>query len=254
MKKLTNIFFLLLLSAVAFAQSPTELWARANQAYTDGNYAEAAADYSAIIESAPVITHAYAPVYYNLGNAHFKQGELSQAILAYERSLRLKPTDKNAKYNLRFAQTQIIDNIADTQVFFLREWVTTLRNMLPLSTWMWSSIILFSLMLVCLLLFAFSRSLGLRKAGFYISIVCLVCSTVAFANAASLHHRDSVRAEAIITRGIVNAKASPDRSGTELFTLHEGTKVTIHEELGGYVNIEVGNYNGWIPTNTLERI
>jgi hypothetical protein len=109
-------------------------------------------------------------------------------------------------------------------------------------------------MLVCLLLFAFSRSLGLRKAGFYISIVCLVCSAIAFANAASLHHRDSVRDEAIITRGIVNAKASPDRSGTELFTLHEGTKVTIHEELGGYVNIEVGNYNGWIPTNTLERI
>ena len=132
--------------------------------------------------------------------------------------------------------------------------ITTLRNMLPMSVWMWSSIILFCLMLVCLLLFAFSRSIGWRKAGFYISIICLLCSAVAFANAASLHHRDSIRAEAIITRGIVNAKASPDRSGTELFTLHEGTKVTIHEVLGGYANIEVGNYNGWIPVNTLERI
>ena len=255
MRRIINLCIIgLLVTTAGFAQSPTELWANANQAYREGRYADAAADYNAIIEAAPVITRAYAPVYYNLGNAHFKQGELSQAILAYERCLRLKPTDKNASYNLRFAQTQIIDNIGDTQIFFLREWLTTLRNMLPLSVWMWSSIILFCLTLVCLLLFAFSRSIGIRKAGFYISIICLLCSGVAFANAASLHHRDSVRADAIITRGIVNAKASPDRSGTELFTLHEGTKVTIHEVLGGYANIEVGNYNGWVPTNTLERI
>ena len=93
MKRLTMIYIALLMAVMGFAQSPTELWTRANQAYTDGNYAEAAADYSAIIDAAPVITRAYAPVYYNLGNAHFKQGELSQAILAYERCLRLKPTD-----------------------------------------------------------------------------------------------------------------------------------------------------------------
>ena len=254
MKRLTTIYITLLLAVTGFAQSPTELWAQGNQAYTDGRYNDASAAYAAIIDAAPFITRDYAPVYYNLGNACFKQGELSQAILAYERCLRLKPTDKNARYNLQFARTQIIDNIADTQVFFLRQWLTTFRNLLPATAWMWSSIALFTLMLTCLLVFAFSRSVGLRKAGFYISIVCLICSAIAFANAASLHHRDSVRAEAIITRGIVNAKASPDRSGTELFTLHEGTKVTIHEVLSGYANIEVGNYNGWIPVNTLERI
>ena len=250
MTRYFNIIVALLLAATTFAQS----WDDANQAYAEARYADAAAEYQALIDAAPSLTRAYAPVYYNLGNARFKQGELAQAILAYERCLRLSPTDKNAKYNLSFAQTQIIDNIADTQVFFLRTWLTTLRNLLPLSTWMWLSICLFTMMLVCLLLFAFSRSIGIRKAGFYVSIICLLCSAVAFANAASLHHRDTVRAEAIITRGIVNAKASPDRSGTELFTLHEGTKVTIHETLAGYANIEVGNYNGWIPLTTLERI
>ena len=250
MKRFLSISCALLIAAACFAQS----WDDANQAYAEARYADAAAEYQALIDAAPTLTRAYAPVYYNLGNARFKQGELAQAILAYERCLRLSPTDKNAKYNLRFAQTQIIDNIADTQVFFLRTWLTTLRNLLPLSTWMWMSICLFTMMLVCLLLFAFSRSIGVRKAGFYVSIICLLCSAVAFANAASLHHRDTVRAEAIITRGIVNAKASPDRNGTELFTLHEGTKVTIHETLAGYANIEVGNYNGWIPLSTLERI
>ena len=119
MRRIINLFIIgLLVTTAGFAQSPTELWANANQAYSEGRYADAAADYNAIIEAAPVITRAYAPVYYNLGNAHFKQGELSQAILAYERCLRLKPTDKNASYNLRFAQTQIIDNIGATQIFF----------------------------------------------------------------------------------------------------------------------------------------
>lgn len=262
MKRLNSLLIALLFVTAAFAQTftPSEqgsgvvTWDDANQAYAEGRYDDAAAAYEAIIGAAPALTRAYAPVYYNLGNARFKQGELSQAILAYERCLRLNPTDKNAKFNLRFARTQIIDNIADTQVFFLREWLTTLRNLLPLNVWLWSSICLFSLMLVCLLLFAFSHLIGVRKAGFYVSIICFVFSVVAFANAASLHRRDTVRAEAIITRGIVNAKASPDRSGTELFTLHEGTKVTIHETLAGYANIEVGNYNGWIPLTTLERI
>lgn len=246
---------LLLTASIALqAQSPKELWAAANQAYSESRYDEAAEQYQAIIDEAPELTRAYASVYYNLGNARFKQGELSQAILAYERCLRLDPTNKNARFNLEFARTRIVDNIADTQVFFLRQWTQMLRNSMAEHVWMWLSIALFAIALISLLLFAFSHSLAVRKSGFYTGIVALIVSAIAFANAASLHHRDSIRAEAIITRGIVNAKASPDRSGTELFTLHEGTKVLIHEVLDGYANIEVGNYNGWIPVNTLERI
>lgn len=249
------IIFCLLLAVSASAQSPTEHWILGNQAYTQGDYDAAAEHYTAILDAAETTDmRAYAAVYYNLGNARFKQGELAQAILAYERSLRLDPTNKNAQYNLRFANTQVTDNIADTQIFFLRQWLLALRNSLPLQKWMWLSIVLFLLTLISVFVYAFAGSLSLRKTGFYTALVCLVISLSAFANAASLNHRDTRRAEAIITRGIVNAKASPDRTGTELFTLHEGTKVTIIETIGDYVNIHVGNYDGWIPSNTLERI
>ena len=54
-------------------------------------------------------------------------------------------------------------------------------------------------------------------------------SLIAGLNARSLHQRDTLRNEAIITQGVVNAKSSPDRSGTDLFTVHEGTKVTIRD-------------------------
>jgi len=52
----------------------------------------------------------------------------------------------------------------------------------------------------------------------------------------------------------VNAKSSPDNSGTDLFTLHEGTKVTIRETLGGWVNVKIGQNEGWIPSKDLEKI
>lgn len=227
----------------------TSLFTQANAQYAEGNYAQAAEQYEQIIAQQPS-----AEVYYNLGNAYFKQGELAQSILAYERALRLKPSMRDAKHNLQFAQSRIVDNIEDTQSFFLSNWLKTIRNALSQTTWIVLSVSLFVLMLIGFFLFAFSQTIWLRKVAFYISIVALVISMGAFANAGSLHSRDTQRAEAIITQGIVNAKASPDRSGTELFTIHEGTKVEITEVIGDWCCIHVGNNVGWIQLAHLERI
>lgn len=225
------------------------LFVNANTQYSEGNYAEAISIYQQQIVEQPS-----AEVYYNLGNAYFKQGELSQAILAYERALRIKPSYKDAQHNLQFAQSRIVDNIEDTQSFFLSQWLTAIRNALSLQLWMVISISMFVLMLLGVFLFAFSHIVWLRKTSFYIGLVALVISVVACANAGSLHKRDTLRAEAIITQGVVNAKSSPDRSGTDLFTIHEGTKVFITETIGDWACIHVGNNIGWMQLSHLERI
>lgn len=225
------------------------LFSQANAQYAEGNYAEAAAQYEQVIAEQPS-----AEAYYNLGNAYFKQGELAQAILAYERALRIEPSYKDAKHNLLFAQSRIVDNIEDTQSFFLSNWLKVIRNALNQQTWMILSIALFICMLIGFFLFAFSQTVWVRKTAFYTSLVALLISLVACINAGSLHHRDTARAEAIITQGIVNAKSSPDRSGTDLFTVHEGTKVVITETIGDWCCIHVGNYIGWMPLAHLERI
>lgn len=228
----------------------TTLFAQANTNYAEGNYAEAVEQYQEVLAA----EQPSAEVYYNLGNAYFKQGELSQSILAYERALRLKPTMKDAKHNLQFAQTRIVDNIEDTQSFFLSSWLKAVRDALHQQTWVMLSISLFVLALVGFFFFAFSRSIWLRKTAFYTSVVALLISICACANAGSLHKRDTQRAEAIITQGIVNAKASPDRSGTDLFTIHEGTKVRITDVIGDWCCIHVGNNIGWMQLAHLERI
>ncbi|MCQ2325314.1 MAG: SH3 domain-containing protein, partial [Paludibacteraceae bacterium] len=124
------------------------------------------------------------------------------------------------------------------------------------------SIVLWCLTLIALLLYSYASfhhsaerfNSSFRKAMFHIAWISLLFAIITGLNAYSLHRRDTLREEAIITQGIVNAKASPDRSGTELFTLHEGTKVTVSETLGEWSNIHVGNNVGWIPTSNLERI
>ena len=228
-----------------FAQSEFDI---ANAAYADGRYEEAAAGYEAMLAEGPNAT-----LYYNLGNARFKQGELAQAILNYERALRLEPNHKDAQYNLAFAQSKITDNIVE-QDFFLSAWARTVRNSLREQTWLVLSISLFILGLIGILLFLLGREPWLRKTAFHVAWLALLFSLIAGLNATSLHQRDTLRNEAIITQGVVNAKSSPDRSGTDLFTVHEGTKVTIRETIGEWSNVRVGQNEGWIRTSCLERI
>ena len=167
--------------------------------------------------------------------------------------MRLDPSNKDAQYNLAFAQSRITDNIVE-QDFFLSTWAKTIRNSLREHTWLVLSICLFILALAGLLLFLLGREPWLRKTAFHTAWIALLFSLVAGLNAASLHRRDTLRNVAIITQGVVNAKSSPDRSGTDLFTVHEGTKVTIRETLGEWCNIRVGNNEGWIRLSNLERI
>ena len=230
------------------SQDIVSLFEQANALYAANEYAEAAALYEQCVPAGG------AQAYYNLGNARFKQGALAQSILAYERCLRLQPNHKDARYNLQIAQSRITDNLTDNTSFFVAVWARSIRNLCTEHTWVILSIALFILALAGLLLFALSSQVWLRKTSFHTAWVALLISIIALGNASSLHERDTERAEAIITQGILNAKSSPDQSGTELFTLHEGTKVTITETLGDWCNIRVGNNEGWVQLTHLERI
>ena len=55
--------------------------------------------------------------------------------------------------------------------------------------------------------------------------------------------------------GVVTVKSSPDKSGTDLFQLHEGTKVSVKSSLGKWIEIKLGNGSiGWVEKDDIVKI
>ena len=222
----------------------------ANIAYQNGDFSEASALYEQLLEegSAPEL-------YYNLGNAYYKQNEIGKSILNYERALRLRPFYADAKYNLAIATERIVDKVEDTQNSFLIVWMNSLIHLMNSNAWAYVSILCFVITAVCFLVFAFSRRLTLRKSAFHLAWIILLLCVLSGVFSAVSYHRFTSRSEAIVMQGVATVKSSPDVSGTDLFILHEGIKVTIKDSLGKWDEIVLPNgHRGWIEHAMLERI
>lgn len=234
------------------AKDLDSLWTAGVQAYTDGKFSDASAAWTSIEESG----QKSAKLYYNLGNAWFKQGNYPKAILNYERALRLDPSYSDARYNLEFTSNFVQDKIEPVPEFILKSVARKVCYVMGSNAWAVIFLVLLAAALVMGLLFLLGSSVGKRRAGFYCGIVLLLLS----AGALSLsiwQKSDSVKTDtAIVMSPVSSVKSSPSSgSSKDLFVIHEGTKVTILDEVGSWKNIALADgRQGWITSNELEVI
>ena len=185
-------------------------------------------------------------LFYNLGNSYYKTGQTANAILNYERALLIKPGDSDVRFNLEMAKQQT-DKIEPLQDFFLKKWFRSVQNLIAVDSWATVGIVCFVLFICCLVLFFFSKWMRLKKLGFYFGIILFI--VVIFANVFAYNQKNELlnRRGAIVFTPTVTVKSSPDNSGTDLFVLHEGTKVFIRSSVGDWheIALEDGNV-GWI--------
>lgn len=250
----TSFVILLSLSTLASAQVkdyPDSLWNAGTQAYIDGQWAEALSAWNSIsslgIESCEL--------YYNIGNACFKMGDYSHAILNYERARRLDPSNADVAHNLAFANEMVQDKIEVIPEVFFEAWGRKMCWKLPSDTWTVLFFVFFALTLACCVVFFLSAGRR-RKICFYSGIVLLLISLLCV-DFASWQKSDYIRDNsAIITRAVTSVKSSPSReSSTDLFILHEGTKVKILDSVGEWNNIELADgRQGWISASDIEMI
>lgn len=250
MKLIKFIILFLSISTWLHAQTDTAL-KQANDQYAAGNFDIAAQQYEDIIANQGIAPE----LYYNLGNAYYRLDETAKAILNYERALRLRPNYKDAMVNLEFAQQKVTDNIVLTPSFFIKRWIEVVIKWLPLETWFYISVTAFIIALMAVLLFFFGSQINLRRFSFYGAVVLFGFSLLTVVFAISQHNQIDKHNHAIIMSGVVTLKSSPDRSGTDLFQLHEGTKVMIKTELGNWAEVEIGNGSiGWVEKKHIEQI
>jgi tetratricopeptide (TPR) repeat protein len=246
------ILLCLLLSHNIFADSKDDLlFKEANNLYLKQSYFQAIEKYEQLI-SDNIISF---EVYYNLGNAYYKTGSYTQAILNYERAKKIKPDDADVNLNLAIANQKTIDKIEPTPKVFYNQWWD---NYLASSTADTSAVI----MLVFLWLFIGTlaimiliKNASLKKLSFIISLILACCTLFFFITSQTRQSINDSSVEALIISQSAYIKSAPDDKGTNLFQLHEGTKINIVDELGNWKKIKIPNGNvGWIKSKDLETI
>jgi tetratricopeptide (TPR) repeat protein len=231
--------------------SQQQLLDEAASCYASRRYADAVTYYETAIRK----FGKSAELHYNLGNAYFKSNHLAPAILNYERALRLDPGDEDARANLVFCQTRIVDQITPVGEFLLVRWYNSLGLITGSNGWSWVSIIAFLFFSVSLAAFFLARKRWIKKVGFYLGILTLLVCCFAFNYAYQAKQRLTNSDEAILFTLSVTAKSSPDQSGNDLFVLHEGIKVKIRSVVGNWSEIELADGNiGWLQNKDIVLI
>ena len=225
--------------------------AEADSAYVHERYQQAIADYEALLKGG-----VSADLYYNLGNAYYRTDNITKAILNYERALLLSPGDADTRFNLQMARSKTIDKITPESEMFFVTWYHSLVNLMSVDAWARTALIALAIAIILALAYLFSDRMWLRKTGFFgalfLLVVFLMSNLFAYQQKQKLTHRTG----AIIMTNAATVKSTPSKNGTDLFILHEGTRVTITDgSMKGWKEIRVADgKQGWIEVKQLEII
>lgn len=250
-KIIALVIFVLIFPALFLFAGPAEDFAKANEKFKADKF-DAALDMFHKIEDSG---YESAELFYNMGNAYFRLKKVPEAILYYERALRLDPGNEDIEFNLNVANLRTVDKIEPVPRFFLDEWLESIR--VSFGSGAWAAIMTIFIWagfasLAGFLLFWLPTT---KKALFAVMAISFIIAGVSLWFSISQHTDETTRDKAIIFAPNVYVKSSPDEKGTDLFILHEGTKVRLTDAVGDWNEIRLANGNvGWLPGSAVVRI
>jgi hypothetical protein len=223
-----------------------------NRAYEENDFERALDRYERVVQSG----HESPELYYNMGNAHFKLGDLGRSVLFYERALRLRPGDEDVRANLELVRSLVIDEVVPLPGFWLFRAVDWWVHLVP-QAWLLAIVVASYVMaavgLVGVLL---ARSQSLRTAGIRLAIPAAAACVVLGVNLIAVQWRIGVPVEAVVLADELPVHSAPSDDRTlELFTIHEGTKVRVDQDAGNWVEIVLADGKvGWGGVEGLRAI
>ena len=247
------IFILLaIVPGFLFAQeNNSQLWEKANAFYTTEEYQQAISLYEQILNTG----EESAKLYFNLGNAYYKAGDVNNAILNYERAKILAPNDEDIDFNLKIANQFVVTSIDQLPKPFFVRWKQSIINLYPADTWSFISISAFVLFLILLGLYLFGRSTSVRRLSFWVGILAIIFSGFTFSFASQQKNKINNRNHAIVFCPRVTVKSAPAETGTDLFLIYEGLKVEVTDSLNTWTEIKLADGNeGWLPDSCIVKI
>jgi tetratricopeptide (TPR) repeat protein len=192
-------------------------------------------------------------LYYNIGNAYFRLGDIGRAILNYRRASLYVSNDQNLERNLDYARSRRVDKPESKESQKVFRTIFFLHYDLPFRIRGVIFVISFALIWVLAVLYLFWRRSGVRVGIMLVSVVCvlfLASLTVELVN------RSRSPAGVILAEEVVARKGDAETyqpSFTE--PLHSGTEYTMVEKRGEWWHIELANGERcWIHANAGELV
>lgn len=238
-------FLFLSPAAEAIGESWEEVFIQANQAYKEGRFLESAGAYEKLIRAG----HEDGHLYYNLGNARFRTGQIGKAIVNYERARIQMPRNADLNFNLRHARDQIRDQVTETQgvltaAFF---WLDSLS--------LHELFLGFALLNLLFWSILFVRLFARPEWTYYTLIVLLAFWIIGGASFSLKLYRTGTDNRAVVLVPEAQVLAGPDSRDTVLFKVHEGTIVHRERVEGEWALVSLPeNKRGWMRAKAVEMI
>ncbi len=243
-----SLLFLAINSTYASSNRETikRLFAQGNSEYQKGIYAAAEKYYTQILNSGVDS----GPVYYNLGNACFKQKKLGDAIYYWEKAQQKLPADRDTRENLELANLMIVDRIETPADPLPVRVLSTVPGLFTISQ---ESRVVFVLFMIANLLFSIFLLSKNSRNSFRALIASMVIAFLFVIFGCSLgwkiYERD-YRKSGVVIEQKVDVRSGPGPENITVFTVHEGIKVRVHESANGWYQISLPNgWNGWLQQN-----
>ena len=253
--KINFILYLAVISFIAstfsFASEQEDLMKQGNQFYQDKQYEKAIDDYQKIINLGFESTS----LYYNLGNAYYRDGKIGLSILYYEKALRLSPGDDDIIHNLTIANTKTVDKIDTLPKFFLFQWWESLLALFTLKGWTNLVYLFYVLLLVSIGSYFFAKKPNYQRYSFFSGLVSALFLIITSVFLIINLNRELNIKNAIVIEPSATVKLSPDPTSNDAFIVHEGLKVTELDKVENWIKIRLQDgKEGWIQQNEIGTI
>ena len=248
-KKIFAFFFLISIN-FSFSNQLQDQFIQANKLYQDGQFEEAIETYESII----INGYESGALYFNLANAYYKSGNISESRINYERSLLWLEGDEDVKQNLDLLKLRLVDQIEPTPKFFINVWWDEVVKFFNMDILGYIVLVLLWILLLNAASFLHYRKRGRQKFGGVFVISLIICLIAVSIWTTKIYQFETVD-YGVILSSTVTIYSGPADNSTELFVIHEGTKVKIERSASDWFEIRLEDgKTGWLAQNVLEII
>ncbi len=221
---------------------------KGNEHYANGEYRQAITEYERVLQA----DYHSGELYFNLGNAYFREGMLGYAIKNFIRARRLDPRDDDIISNLEFARQFAIDKIEVTEETIFFQYVNRFFDSFNLNEISWLTGICFVLLIAAIILGRLYRLISIPVPVLVILIVFF--SSTALLTGVKLD-RDVLTHTGVVISDQAEVKNGPGEEYNNQFTAHAGLIFKIEREESGYYLVNFENrLKGWIKISAADEI